>query len=296
MVVANPRKDSDISNHSNQQAVVPALLTAGAWIIANWPAILAVVGTAAFLLVSAGELIGGKKSDVYKAMNGERQQKVDSIKQDLDKAVLREDIPGIVKNLKELAKEYDTAAVILGSSNPELGKKAKEMADGMKKLAAEAQKGRFKFSSREIGLENGNSDILLASSNVKEQNKLGLGIKNVPEQDQLLEQQKLALNTLLPLPVVVQLIDRALKSLGETVLNDTSAIKVAEILIQLKVLAPEQIQNAFEQYYQKVQGLSPEESISKAEKVVNEATEASASIKGGNDKQEKVSAGYSPER
>jgi hypothetical protein len=271
MVTNTPTKPIETSN---QQAAIQ-ILPIVTWLVANWPAILAVIGTAAYLIMNAGELVGGKKSDVYNAMNGNRQKKVDALKQDLDNAILREDSPGVVKALNQLSAEYKDAAKVLASSNPELAKKALDMAKGMDSLAAGAAKGKFKFTSREIGL-NSDSSTLLASNNIVDLNN-GVKIQSKDANlnvENLSSAQNLALATF-PLPVVVQLIEKALKSLGQAVLNEKNAVKVAEVLLQTNLLTPDQIKNVFSQYYEHVQGLSPENSAEKAEKIVNEATNAS---------------------
>jgi hypothetical protein len=308
MTANTSTNNSDISNRQ-AVAFVPII----AWIVANWPSILAVLGTAAFLVMKAGELTGGKeKSNVYKAMSSEQQKKVDSIKQDLDKAILREDTPGVVKYLRELAKEYSAASKIISTSNPALGKEAKEMADAIKVLASEAQKGVYKFKSQDIGLNVNEPNTLLANNTLSQDNVSGLAIESTS--DSLLidsrdkSQNKIsalniqdvsssllpAQNTSLafvPLPVVVQVIEKVLKSLGETVLTDENATQVVSKLLQMKVLTPEQIQDGLEQYYEQIKGLSPEESVNKAEKIINEATNDSGSRK-ENSKQKDVE--YTP--
>ncbi len=266
------------SNAATQQTAAIQVVPIVAWLIANWPSILAAIGTVAFVVMKAGELVGGQKSDVYKAMDSTRQQKIDALKQDLDGAIIRENTPGVVKALKSLAVEYDaTAKVLNASSNPELGKKAAEMAKGIRELATEAAKGKYKFTAREIGLnDNPNADTLLVDNSllssengVKSLSKVDLNTENIPSA------QNLALvSPLLPLPVVVQVMEKALKSLGQAALNDKNATTVAKTVLQTGIFTPDQMKSAFGQYYEHIQGLSPEESGVKAEKIVDEATNA----------------------
>lgn len=289
---------TETTTRTSEQAAVQ-LWPIASWLITNWPSILAVVGTIIGGILFAGELLGGNKpkSEAYKNMSPEEQKKVDSIRQDLEKAITREEPAGVAKALRDLSKAYGEAAETISARNPTVGREAKELSKALSDLSSAVAKGKIQVRQRllnvgqnDSGVEGNNLTVgdslstRLASENTEN------GLKNAHSKESN-KNSDIALSpvgTVLPTTVAINLIKEAIQSLGDSTLNEKNATQIAKMILDLKLLPPEQVQSAFEQYYHHVQGLSTYESTRRAEQIVENALKSPAK------ENNIVSRGYAP--
>ncbi len=105
---------------------------------------------------------GGKKSEVYKAMNKEGQEKVNGLKKALDAARDSNNKPEAARVLRELSNVYIQQSRLMTNLDPKLKAEAKIISDNLRELANKVATNQDAIPrSTEVSQNNHNQDKTL---------------------------------------------------------------------------------------------------------------------------------------
>jgi hypothetical protein len=247
----------NVSSTSTEVAAIPLIIPVIiGWLQVYGPTIAMVLGSAAALVTLAKELYGiiTKSSDQYKTLQPDQKRQVDKLSGELASGISSGDSAVVAASLNGLASVYEEAAK--NATNAADANLASATAQRLRAVAAGVSNGTIK-----AGNVNYTKDNTKVEEGAKSNSEKGISFNPVITPGTVI-------NSVIELQA---LITTVAKHLGLDKLDDKNAVEIFKTLQGMGIPA-EMIEKAFVAYYEKVQGLSPEASATKAKEITEAAS------------------------